>query len=117
MQHHHLVMLMDDMKFKKVEKKNKRKNKNKFFPIHYKKKLFTSNCRPFIMLSNGLQTDIPKGSDKERMFWHVKDSSSSPSCHYYFDSPDDAERTLGVQYSTESKQIWNQRLLQFRAEN
>ena len=97
------------------KKKNVRRHKRRRRDIFdYRKKLFTSNNRQFIMMANGLQTDVAKGSDEEWMFWHVKDSYYSSGHNYYFDSPENAERVLRVQYPTILKQKWHERVIAYR---
>lgn len=92
-------------------RRNKKRRRDTF---DYRKKLFSSNYRPFIMMANGLQTNVAKGSDEEWMYWHVKDSLYSPGNNYYFDSPEDAERVLKVHYSPHLKKQWHERVVQYR---
>lgn len=94
--------------------KNRKGRYKKNNIIDYKKKLFNSNNRQFIMMANGLQTNISKGSDNEWMFWHVKDSTESPGNNYYFDSPEDAERIFKSQYPVKLKEKWHERVVKYR---
>jgi hypothetical protein len=99
-----------DNEFKKIvytrrEKKHKRNNN------HYKNNLFSSNVRPYIMMANGIQTTVAKGSNNEWMFWSVKDGQGN---NYYFDSPKDAERVFDTEYPSYLKQKWHERVTQMR---
>jgi len=77
--------------------------------LNFRTKLFSSNCRSHIMLANGIQTHVVKGGSDEDMFWCVKDSVYSPGHRYYFDSPEEAERVFGINYSEEIKNNWQER--------
>ena len=93
-------------------KKNKRKDK-----FDYRKKLFSSNFRPFIMMANGIQTSVEKGSRSEDMFWNVKDSLYSPGNSYYFDTPEEAERVFKISYPNDLKAAWYERTAEYRIHN
>jgi len=59
-------------------------------------------------LSNacGYKYAILKGSKKEHQLWSVKDSYQRSGKHYYFDSPDQAEMILRIQYDLKYKKEW-----------
>lgn len=91
--------------------------KRRISPFSYRKKLFSSNCRPFIMMANGLQTKVAKGSQHENMFWHVKDSIFSPGNCYYFDTPEEAEQIFKIRYPFYLKNNWYKKTAQYRTKN
>ena len=99
--------------FRKVRhiRRIKKKRNNAY---DYKKKLFSSNFRPFIMMTNGIQTGVAKGSRSEDMFWTVKDSLYSSGNRYYFDTPEEAERVFRIYYPNYLKAIWYERTAQYR---
>lgn len=99
-------------KFNHIRRKKKRKN-----TFDFRKKLFSSNYRPFIMMANGIQTSVEKGSRSEDMFWCVKDTIYSPGNNYYFDSPGEAERVFKISYPNDLKADWYERTAQYRTEN
>ena len=76
--------------------------------------MFSSNFRPFIMMANGIQTGVEKGSKSEDMFWNVKDSIYTPGNKYYFDTPEEAERVFRISYSTDLKRDWYEKTAQYR---
>ena len=96
-----------------IRKKKKRKND----VYDYRKKLFSSNFRPFIMMANGIQTGVERGSHCEDMFWCVKDSINTPGNKYYFDTPEEAERVFKISYSSDLKADWYERTTQYRIHN
>lgn len=106
----------EDSQFKPAYRMKSRrfKKRNRF---NYKKNLFSSNFRPSIMLANGFQTNVVKGSNNENMFWHVKDSCFSPGNNYYFNSPEEAEQIFKVIYSNDLKNDWYEKTTQFRTHN
>lgn len=95
----------------------RRKKKRRNDAYNYRKKLFSSNFRPCIMMANGLQTGVEKGTMSEDMFWNVKDSLYSPGHKYYFDTPEEAERIFRISYSTDLKRYWYEKTTQFRTRN
>lgn len=99
--------------FSKLKKSYRKKKiiKNK---IDYRKKLFSSNFRPFIMMANGIQTGVEKGSKDEEMFWSVKDYVYSPGYRYYFDTPEQAECLYETSYPNDLKSNWHKRKSQIR---
>jgi len=105
------VLKNEVTEFKKAHYK-KRKNKRNIYD--YRKKLFSSNYKNYIMLANGLETDIEKGTKNENIFWHVKDVIFYPGNNYYFSSPEDAERTFRIKYSTDLKRNWYEVSSQYR---
>jgi hypothetical protein len=98
--------------FLKVQHNHRKNNKRKG-KFDYRKKLFSSNYRPFIMMANGIQTGVEKGSRSEDMFWTVKDSLYS----YYFDTPEEAERVFRISYPNYLKAEWYERTAQYRIHN
>ena len=98
--------------FKKIIYTRRQKNNNRKNINNYKNKLFSSNFRPYIMMANGIQTTVAKGSNSEWMFWSVKDSTSNQGNNYYFDSPKDAERMFDIEYPSYLKQKWHERVTQ-----
>ena len=102
--------------FKKNHHIRRRKKRRKDV-YDYKKKLFSSNFRPLIMMANGIQTGVEKGSRSEDMFWKAKDSLYSPGNSYYFDTPEEAERVFRISYSNDLKADWYERTAQYRTQN
>jgi hypothetical protein len=100
-------------KVKYIRRKKKRRND----VYDYRKKLFSSNFRSFIMMANGIQTGVEKGSRNEDMFWIVKDSLDSPGNSYYFDTPEEAERVFRISYPHYLKADWYERTTQYRIHN
>ena len=94
-----------------LKKKGKRKRMNLY---NYRNKLFSSNYRPFILTANGIQTSVEKGSKNEDMFWKVKYSLYSSGNCYYFDTPEEAERSFRISYSTDLKGDWYEKTSQYR---
>ena len=99
-------------KVNRIRRKKKRRN-----DIDYRKKLFSSNFRPFIMMANGIQTGVEKGSRSEDMFWTVRDSIYSPGNSYYFDTPEEAERVFRISYPNDLKADWYERTAEYRIHN
>lgn len=95
-------------------RRTKKRRKDVF---DYRKKLFSSNFRPFIMMANGIQTGIEKGSRSADMFWNAKDSLYSPGNSYYFDTPEEAERVFRISYPNYLKADWYERTAQYRIHN
>lgn len=96
-------------------KKRKKYNRSRRIPpFDYKQKLFSSDTRPFIMLANGIQTNVSKGSEQESQFWCVKDSASRDGHFYYFASPDEAERIFNIHYHSHLKQMWHENSISYR---
>jgi hypothetical protein len=104
--------LLQFRKFKHIRRK-KRRN----YAYDYRKKLFSSNFRPLIMLANGIQTCVKKGSRSEDMFWNSKDLLYSPGNNYYFDTPEEAERVFKIAYPNYLKTNWYERTAQYRIQN
>ena len=102
--------------FRKVRHIRRRKKRRKD-AFDYRKKLFSSNFRPFIMMANGIQTGVEKGSRSEDMFWTVKDSLYSPGNNYYFDTPEEAERVFRISYPNDLKADWYERTAEYRFHN
>jgi|UniRef100_A0A6C0IL33 hypothetical protein len=99
--------------FRKVQYLRRRK-KRRNDAYDCRKKMFSSNFRPFIMMANGIQTGVEKGSKSEDMFWNVKDSIYTPGNKYYFDTPEEAERVFRISYSTDLKRDWYEKTAQYR---
>lgn len=104
------------LQFRKVHH-IRRKKKRRNYIYDYRNKLFSSNFRPFIMMANGIQTGVEKGSRNEDMFWNVKDSLYSPGNSYYFDTPEEAERVFRISYPNYLKTDWYERTAQYRIQN
>ena len=104
--------LLEFRKFKHIRRKKRR---NALYD--YRKKLFSSNFRPLIMLANGIQTGVEKGSKSEDMFWNTKDSLYSPGNRYYFDTPEEAERVFNITYPKYLKTFWYEKTAQYRTQN
>ena len=100
-------------KVRHIRRRKKRRND----AFDYRKKLFSSNFRPFIMMANGIQTGVEKGSRSEDMFWNAKDSLYSPGNSYYFDTPEEAERVFRISYPNYLKVDWYERTAQYRIQN
>ena len=96
-------------RFRHIRRKKRRKD-----AYDYRKKLFSSNFRPFIMMANGIQSGVEKGSKSEDMFWNAKDSLYSPGNSYYFDTPEEAERVFRISYPNYLKADWYERTAQYR---
>jgi hypothetical protein len=100
-------------KVRHIRRRKKRRND----VSDYRKKLFSSNFRPFIMMANGIQTGVEKGSRSEDMFWNAKDSLYSPGNSYYFDTPEEAERVFRISYPNYLKTDWYERTAEYRIHN
>jgi hypothetical protein len=78
-----------------------------------KKHLVSSNNRSLIVMANGRQTDIAKGTNDEFRLWQVKDATISPGNYYYFSSPDEAGRSFNTKYNRCDVYDWRNRQYQF----
>ena len=102
--------------FRKVHHFRRRKKKRRG-EYDYRKNLFSSNFRPFIMMANGIQTGVERGSRSEDMFWCCKDAINTPGNKYYFDTPEEAERVFKISYPNNLKAYWYERTAQYRIHN
>lgn len=96
--------------FRKVQHFRRKKK----YVYNYRKHLFSSNFRPHIVMTNGIETQVEKGSRSEDMFWNVKDLVRCPGNSYYFDTPEEAERIFKISYSNDLKTDWYERTTQYR---
>lgn len=91
-----------------------RRKKNRSGKYDYRNNLFSSNYRPFIMMANGIQTEVERGSRNEDMFWCCKDAIITPGNKYYFDTPEEAECVFKISYPTKLKADWYEKTTQYR---